>query len=1042
MTTWLNKIAGVRPEEGRRTLLATLFYFFFVAQVVMVKSASNALFLSRHNPRHLPYLYIGVALAVAIAVAFASRTLADPRRRSLRLWSLGAVALIQLACWVLLRFDLLPLSPFVYLFGEVASTALSIQFWSVAGDIFDPQEGKRVFGVLAGGGMSGSIFGGLFVHHLGPPLGTVQLLLAAALSLGVCLVLAWLLTKQRGRTDGLREVPTPSLAAGVKHVASHSYARTFGLLMLLSMVLTSFVDYFFRTSARTFLGEDQLAVLFGDLNTYVGVISVAFLFLVSSRILKRIGIFYYLMLVPAGLIAVAGVSVLVPAFWAIYAMKIVENAGSLSINQAGLQLLYNPVPAVLRAPVRGVVDGLMRKLGYAVGGALLLVLAPLLAPPAWQLIIAGLVVAYVALLVRLKVLYVSALDERLRVGARGPVELRVEDKSARQALERALGSADEAVVLTALQLVADAPAVDLRAQLKGLLSHPSEAVRLAAVEAVGKRGYQEFLFELLAMINAGTRRCRVAAIRAIVAIDPERSSGALAPYLRADEPGLVSAAIAQLVSLRGYGADNPAVPVLEHLLELGVEASPAQRRETAKLLGTLGDGRYTLHLGAYLEDPDPSVRRLAAQACGRLKRPEFVERLLILLSDRDARQAASQALAAYGDQVIDVLRAWLDDRSRPLAVRLRLPRVIRTIGTQAASETLLFSNIQDDAFLRYRIALALSGIRLQHPEVQFDRKWALEAVDRRAESYRFYGALYERVARHLPPKALVLRALRDRLVQNLEVAFRVLGLTYPHRTIMSVHARFRSASRDSQSDALELLDNVLDRESRERLMPLLERHHAVLAVEPLRPEDIGLERVASELVTLSQSKDPLLHATAVHTRCRLGDGCSQEYRALYEGVSTMEIMDKVLFLESVDIFQNNNLDDLTALAAIARPVRFKAGDHVLKEGEPGDALYIITQGQVDIVRGTRKLLCLGERKSLGGVSLLDQKPHAASAVCATDCEALVIERPDFLDLLSDRVELLHGIFLALTDRLRALLAVTETSGLADEQYDDGPTNPV
>ncbi|MCK7482818.1 MAG: hypothetical protein M0C28_41135 [Candidatus Moduliflexus flocculans] len=103
VTTWLNKIAGVRPEEGRRTLLAALFYFFFVAQVVMVKSASNALFLSRHNPQHLPYLYIGVALAVAIAVAFASRTLADPRRRSLRLWSLGAVALIQLGLLVLLR---------------------------------------------------------------------------------------------------------------------------------------------------------------------------------------------------------------------------------------------------------------------------------------------------------------------------------------------------------------------------------------------------------------------------------------------------------------------------------------------------------------------------------------------------------------------------------------------------------------------------------------------------------------------------------------------------------------------------------------------------------------------------------------------------------------------------------------------------------------------------------------------------------------------------------------------------------------------------
>jgi hypothetical protein len=60
-------------------------------------------------------------------------------------------------------------------------------------------------------------------------------------------------------------------------VATDRYPRIFGLLMLVSMVLTAFVDYFFRTSAREFLGEDQLAVLFGDLNAYVGVISVVYL---------------------------------------------------------------------------------------------------------------------------------------------------------------------------------------------------------------------------------------------------------------------------------------------------------------------------------------------------------------------------------------------------------------------------------------------------------------------------------------------------------------------------------------------------------------------------------------------------------------------------------------------------------------------------------------------------------------------------------------------------------------------------------------------
>jgi CRP-like cAMP-binding protein len=156
----------------------------------------------------------------------------------------------------------------------------------------------------------------------------------------------------------------------------------------------------------------------------------------------------------------------------------------------------------------------------------------------------------------------------------------------------------------------------------------------------------------------------------------------------------------------------------------------------------------------------------------------------------------------------------------------------------------------------------------------------------------------------------------------------------------------------------------------------------------------------------------------------------------------MNIMETVLFLESVDIFKQNNLDDLTALAAITKERTFHPGEHILSEGEPGEALYIITRGRAEIVKKGKKLLAVQERGSLGSVSLLDKKPHAADAIAATECETLVIDRVDFMDLVADRVELLHGIFLALTDRLRALLAVTEEGALAEEEYDDGPTNPL
>ncbi len=1038
---WISGICGVRPEEGRRTILATSFYFFFVAHVVMVKSATNALFLSRHDPHRLPVLYILVAVLVAVVVLCASNLLADPRKRMLRVLSLVGVGLVYLLGWAVLLLQLLPASPALYLFAEVSATALNIQFWSVVGDIFDPQEGKRVFGVISGGGMAGSIAGGVFVHQFGLSLGTVNLLFAAGLVLGLCAALAQVIGRQRGRADGLSPQEQPRLTDGLRYVLRESYPRKFGLLMLLAAVLTSLVDYFFRTSARALLTEDRLAALFGDLNVYVGILSVVVLIFFSSRILRHAGIFYYLLMVPSAMLLSCFSSMIFPTFLAVYAMKIIESAGSLSVNQAGLQLLYNPVPTALRASTRGVIDGFLRKLGYAVGGGFLLLFAAYIKSPYYQLTVALLLVIYGAILLKLRRLYIDALDERIRVGASAGIDLHLEDASTQKVLTRALEDNNPLQQETALTLLKDIPSVDLRPFLARLLTGGNETVQLAAIDVVARRRYLDMTLNLMALINSAGRRTRAAAMRALLALDPRGTSGALGPYLFSTDPGLVTVAIEALLQTHGTSADNPAVKVLENILQAGEKAQAGTRREVARLLGRLGDSPFSRRLEQYLYDSDASVRRIAAASMAQQYRPEVVPRLLEMLSDRETRVEARETLAAWGDRVIDVLEQWLNDRDRPLEVRIRLPRVIRLIGTQRAGEVLLFSNIQDDAFLRYRIALALSGMR-SNPNIMFDRRWALEAVDRRLDAYRYYSPLYRRLTDSLGGESLLKRAMWERLEQNLEVAFRVLGLVYPHRTLMNILCKLQAARGPEWSDALELLDNVIDRESRQHLFPLLEMHQEFRRSK-VTAEAMELTAGARQVLReLSESRDRLLRATAVFTRCQLGENCAELFPELFRGRDTMNLMETVLFLESVNIFRQNNLDDLTALAAIAREREFHAGDYILREGEPGEALFIITGGQAEIRKKGKKILEVGEKASLGSVSLLDQQPHAADAVAVTDCRTLAIDRTDFMDLVADRVELLRGIFLALTERLRALLAVTEEGGLAEEAMQDGPTNPV
>ena len=82
-----------------------------------------------------------------------------------------------------------------------------------------------------------------------------------------------------------------------------------------------------------------------------------------------------------------------------------------------------------------------------------------------------------------------------------------------------------------------------------------------------------------------------------------------------------------------------------------------------------------------LGDDEPSVVRLAAQSCGRLQLEEAVPLLAQTLRQHAVRQTARDALAAYGDGVIDQAEAWLNDHEISLRLRHEVPRLLRMIGT-------------------------------------------------------------------------------------------------------------------------------------------------------------------------------------------------------------------------------------------------------------------------------------------------------------------------------------------------------------------------
>ena len=129
-------------------------------------------------------------------------------------------------------------------------------------------------------------------------------------------------------------------------------------------------------------------------------------------------------------------------------------------------------------------------------------------------------------------------------------------------------------------------------------------------------------------------------------------------------------------------------------------------------------------------------------------------------------------------------------------------------------------------------------------------------------------------------------------------------------------------------------------------------------------------------------------------------------------------VEKVLFLKSIDLFRALPAEELAQIAEIAEEQEFVAGDPVFAEGEPGDALYLVVEGQVRVHKLQKQIALLGVRDVVGEMAVLDGESRSASVTVMTDSALLKIGRDDFRDILTERPEIAMGVIKVLSHRLR------------------------
>jgi EmrB/QacA subfamily drug resistance transporter len=135
------------------------------------------------------------------------------------------------------------------------------------------------------------------------------------------------------------------------------------------------------------------------------------------------------------------------------------------------------------------------------------------------------------------------------------------------------------------------------------------------------------------------------------------------------------------------------------------------------------------------------------------------------------------------------------------------------------------------------------------------------------------------------------------------------------------------------------------------------------------------------------------------------------------------------FLAHVPLFSGLDSGLREALAARARPVRINAGEWLFREGEPGDAMYVVRAGRLEVVDETANAVIreLGRGDALGELALLSASPRSASVRAARASDVLAVDRDDFDAHLKESQALSLALNRVLAEQLRENRAAARTT---------------
>ncbi len=649
---WLARAFDIRPGES--VLVGRVALLFALAEAARASGeiGIDTLVSLRLGPQHYPTLFVVLGMVSLVVSLAYGAALGRLPRWPLFVGLLLGIAGLLVAGWTALTLADESALPALWVATFSASALIVTMVWTVAGAVFDTRQARRLFPVVTGAAIAGSLVGNLTAGPITYLLGTTTLILVeAALLVAASLLLVRIPRRPPGPVHA--RAPRPSvvaeLRAGLDFVAGSPLMRLVAFSYVLFSILSFSVTFpYFTAMSRAFPDEAAFATATGLISTGVTATSFVLSLTLAARLYARFGLSAGGLLLPIVYLAGFGLWILSFGMATAILVRWIQQSTQRGLSNAAWSALYNVVPAQRRAQVLAFNDGVPGQIGIILSGLLLIAAQRFLGLGEVFWLGAVTAAACTAVVVAIRRRYAASLIAALRSGlgeqvleggpglagvVRGPEVTR--------ALTATLRDPEPALRRMAATMLGRVAAPEARAGLVGALRDVDDGVRAAAVAALVASGPQADTWPVIAAhLDDPSPSVRGAAAAGLAAHGDARGAAAIEDLLS----GTTSEE--RIAGLEAAAAAPGAVEV-GGIRTMARHPSPEVRGAAVRALGAApwDDGVHEADLLAALDDPTPSVSKAAAQGLALLPlaRPAL---LRVLRNGSDSGQEA--ALSAVG----------------------------------------------------------------------------------------------------------------------------------------------------------------------------------------------------------------------------------------------------------------------------------------------------------------------------------------------------------------------------------------------------------